>query len=165
MSECATISEWQLSLLALANFLLLADSPSVKLTSKEAIKETKIITKDCGNLTPTQHLPETSFDPSPTAQIAAQTVELLPNDNALLNKQLQRQITNKSCGLRYVKLDRGTLLLSQIGCIICLANTIIKANIIHWCEQVTRGILAAELYAMAHGFGIKKRHWGKYQIV
>ena len=70
MSECATITEWQLSLLALANFLLLADSPSVKLTSEEAIKETKIMTKDCGNLTLTQHLPETSFDPSPAAQIA-----------------------------------------------------------------------------------------------
>ena len=53
MSECATISEWQLSLSALANFPLLADSPSVKLTSEEAIKESKIMTKDCGNLTPT----------------------------------------------------------------------------------------------------------------
>ena len=50
MSECATISEWQLSFLALANFSLLANSPSVKLTSEETIKKTKIIIKDYGNL-------------------------------------------------------------------------------------------------------------------
>ncbi len=30
---------------------------------------------------------------------------------------------------------------------------------------MTRSVLAAELYAMAHGFGIEKRHWGRYQIV
>ena len=114
----------------LASFSLLADYSSVKLTS------------------------EASFHLSR----AAQTVKFLPDDNALSNKRLQRQITNKSRGLRYVKLDRGTLLLSQIGYIICLANAIIKANIIHWCKQVKRGILAAELYAMAYGFGIEKRH-------
>ena len=49
--------------------------------------------------------PETSFDLSR----AAQTVEFLPDDIALLNKQLQWQITNKSRGLRYVKLDQDTL--------------------------------------------------------
>ena len=116
-----------------------------------------------------ENLLEVSSDPSLAAQIAAQiaaqTVKSLPDDNALSNKRLQWQITNKSRGLCYVKLDQDTLLLSQIGCIICLANAIIKANIIHWCKQVTCGILAAKLYAMAHGFGIEKRHWGRYQIV
>lgn len=36
---------------------------------------------------------------------AAQTVEFLPDDIALLNKRLQWQITNKSRGLRYIQLD------------------------------------------------------------
>ena len=49
-----------------------------------------------------------------------------------------------------------------INYIICLVNTIIKANIIHWYKQMTRGILAAELYIIAHRFDIEKRHWEKY---
>ena len=32
-------------------------------------------------------------------------------------------------------------------------------------RQVTHSVLAAEIYAMAHGFDIEKRHWGRYQIV
>ena len=47
---------------------------------------------------------------------------------------------------------------SQIGYVICLANATSKANIIHWslikCKQVTRSILASELYGMAHRFDI-----------
>ena len=34
---------------------------------------------------------------------AAQTIEFSPDDQTLSNKQLQWQITNKSCGLYYVK--------------------------------------------------------------
>ncbi|WP_375467273.1 hypothetical protein, partial [uncultured Nostoc sp.] len=65
-----------------------------------------------------------------------------PDDQALLNKRLQWQITDESRGLRYVKIDpRDTHLLSQIY------------------------ILAADLYAMTHGLGIEKQHWGRYQIV
>ena len=130
MPKCMTMSEWQLSLSALANFPLLADYSSVKLTSEEPIKESKIMTKDCGNLTPTQHLPEASFD----LFCAAQTVEFSPDDIALLDKRLQRQINNNSQGLCY--------------------------------DQDTLRILAAELYAMGHGFNIiEKRHWGRYQII
>ena len=113
--------------------------------------------------------PEASFDLSR----AAQTVKFSPDDIALLNKQLQWQISNKSRGLRYIKLDQDTLQLvvftdssfannkdmsSQIGHVICLADATNKANIIHWSsikyKRVTRSVLAAELYGMAHGFDI-----------
>lgn len=86
----------------------------------------------------------------------------MPDDNALLNKRLQWQITNKSRGLYYVKFDLDTLLLLWIGYVIYLANATNKINIIHVfsikCKWVTHGVLAAELYAMAHGFDIEKRH-------
>lgn len=104
---------------------------------------------------------------------AAQTAEFSPHDIAMLNKRLQWQITNKSQGLRYIKLDQDTLQLvvftdssftnnkdlsSQIGYVICLADATNKANIIHWSlikyKRVTRSVLAAELYGMAHGFAI-----------
>lgn len=48
---------------------------------------------------------EDSFDLSR----AAQTVKFLPNCIAMLNKRLKWQITNKSQGLRYIKLDQDTL--------------------------------------------------------
>lgn len=47
-------------------------------------------------------MPDTSFGPSRTAQ----TVEFLLDNQALLNKQLQWPITNKSQRLRY---DQNTL--------------------------------------------------------
>lgn len=61
---------------------------------------------------------------------------ILLNNIAVLNQQLWRQIINKSQRLYYVKF-----------------------------HQDTQRVLADNLYAMAHGFGIEKRHWGKYQIV
>ena len=79
---------------------------------------------------------------------------------------------NQLRGLKYVKLDHNDLQLvvftdssfannrdlsSQIGYVICLADST-RANIIHWssvkCKRVTRSVLAAELYGMAHGFDI-----------
>ena len=94
---------------------------------------------------------------------AAQTVEFLSDDQTLSNKQLQWQITNKSRGLRYVKPDpRDTHLFSQISYVICLANVINESNIIHWCPQLIRGVLATNFYAMANGFDIKKQHWERY---
>ena len=129
---CPVMSKLQFSLaltnFPFASFSLLADYSSIKLTS------------------------EASFHLSR----AAETVKFLLDNNTLSNKRLQWQITNKSCELHYVKLDQDTLLLSQIGCIICLPNAIIKANIINWCKQMTRGIPAAGFYTMAYGFGIKK---------
>lgn len=46
----------------------------------------------------------------------------------------------------------------QIGLVIYLGNVINKANIIYSslikCKQVTKSVLAAELYGMTHGFDI-----------
>lgn len=113
--------------------------------------------------------PGASFDLS----YAAQSVEVSNDDVMALNKRLLWQITNKSRGLRYVPLDQTTIRLviftdssfannkdlsSQIGYVICLANSSNRANIIHWssikCKRVTRSVLASELYAMAHDFDI-----------
>ena len=69
--KCAPISKWQFSL-TLASFALLADNSSVKLTSKAF-----------SNL-------------SCQVQTVAQTIEILPNNNASSSKRLQQQITNKS---------------------------------------------------------------------
>lgn len=48
--------------MALANFFLLAKSPSIKLTYKKANKEIKIITKNYKNFTSLQYLLKTSFN-------------------------------------------------------------------------------------------------------
>ena len=111
---------------------------------------------------------EASFDLS----YAVQSTEFSSDDIATLNKRLQWQMDNQLRGLKYVKLDHNDLQLvvftdssfannrdfsSQIGYVICLADSS-RANIIHWssvkCKRVTRSVLAAELYGMAHGFDI-----------
>ncbi len=79
-------------------------------------------------------------------QTAKQTVEFLLDNIALLNKWLQWQIT-------------------EIGYVIYLANVINKANTIYWWPQLMCGVLAADLYTMAHGFDIEKQHWGRYKIM
>ena len=113
--------------------------------------------------------PEASFDLS----YAAQSTEFSPDDIIALNKRLQWQLDNQDRGLKYVKLDQDDLqvvvftdssfannrdLSSQIGFVICLADSTSKANIIHWssvkCKRVTGSVLAAELYGMAHGFDL-----------
>jgi hypothetical protein len=47
---------------------------------------------------------------------------------------------------------------SQIGFIIIFTDQNQSVNILHWssikCKQVTRSVLASELYALAHGFDI-----------
>jgi hypothetical protein len=114
--------------------------------------------------------PEASFDLSHAAQFIESTFS--SNDITSLNKRLQWQITNQTRGLRYVKLDQLSLRLviftdssfannrdsfSQIGYVICLADST-HANILHWssvkCKRVTRSVLAAELFAMVHGFDV-----------
>lgn len=77
MFKYTPISEWQFSL-TLASFALLAENLSVKLTSK------------------------TSSNLSCPVKTIAQTVEILPDGNALSSKRLQQQITNKSRGLRHI---------------------------------------------------------------
>lgn len=82
-------------------------------------------------------------------------------------------MTNQLCGLHYIKLDQDIFQLVvftdssflnnkdvslQIGYIICLANAVDKANIIHRslikCNRVISNVLAAELYEIANGFNI-----------
>lgn len=51
VSKCMIISEWQICFLVLANFFLLADCLSIKLTCEIIVKETKIMIKNYGNFT------------------------------------------------------------------------------------------------------------------
>ncbi len=109
-----------------------------------------------------------SFDLS----FAAQSIEISSKNITTLNKRLQWQIENHSRDLRYVKLDLTKFqlmiftnssfannqdLFSQIDYVICLADSK-HANIVHWssvkCKRVTRSVLAAELYALAHDFDL-----------
>ena len=111
--------------------------------------------------------PEASFDLS----VAAQSTEPSEKDVKALNKRIQWQIENPARGLRFVKLDKGSLelvvftdasfannqdLSSQIGYVLVLADSTGNANVLHWsstkCKRVTRSVLASELYGMAHGF-------------
>ncbi len=55
-----------------------------------------------------------------------------------------------------------------ISYVICLANTTNKANVDLFsikCKRVTRDVLAAKVYAMAHELAIEKQKWGRSQIV
>ena len=137
----AQTSKWQSSS-TLASFSLLVDYSSVQLPSKASFNLSQITPK----------------------------VEFLPDFINLLTKRLKWQITNKSCGLRYAKVDlQNTHLLLHTSYVICFVYSTNKANISHWssiqCYQVTRGVHAANLYTMTYGLGIEKRHWGRYQIV
>jgi hypothetical protein len=86
---------------------------------------------------------------------------------------LQWQINNQIKELQYVKLDQSSLqlvifsdsffannrdLFSQIDYVICLADSINTANILHWssikCKRVTRSVLTIELFAMIHDFDV-----------
>jgi hypothetical protein len=111
--------------------------------------------------------PEASFDLS----LAAQVTNPKEEDAKRLNRRLQWQLDHSTRGLNFVRLKitpsslklmvftdasfANVNLHSQIGYVICLTDDV-KANIIHWsstkCKRVTRSVLAAELYAMAHGF-------------
>jgi len=113
--------------------------------------------------------PEASYDLS----VAAQTSNPKEDNIKALNKRIQWQIENPARGLRFVALDTKSLQLlvftdssfannldysSQIGYIVVLADATGKANTIHWssikCKRITRSVLAAELYGLAHGFDI-----------
>jgi hypothetical protein len=104
--------------------------------------------------------------------LAAQLIKVSSKNITTLNQRLQWQIDNHSRDLRYVKLDSTTSqlmiftnssfannrdLFSQIDYVICLVNSK-HVNIVHWssikCKRVTRSVLAAELYALAHDFDL-----------
>lgn len=110
--------------------------------------------------------PEAAYDLS----VAAQTTDLDSDAVKALNKRLQWQLENATRGLKYAPLTTELELIvftdasfannrdlsSQIGYVIVLADKTGKANILHWssikCKRVTRSVLGAELYALAHGF-------------
>ena len=113
---------------------------------------------------------EASFDFFHVAQI----IDISDNDVIALNKRLQWQIDNKTKNLKFVKLNKNTLQFvvftnssfvnnknfsSQIEFVICLIDSINKINFLHWsfvkCKRMTRNVLIAELYAMAHKFDIE----------
>jgi hypothetical protein len=104
--------------------------------------------------------------------LAAQLIEISSENITTLNKRLQWQIDNHFRDINYVKLDSTKFwliiftnssfannrdLFSQIDHVICLTN-LKHANIVHWssikCKRVTRSVLAAELYALAHDFDL-----------
>jgi hypothetical protein len=91
------------------------------------------------------------------------------DDIKTLNRRLSWQIINQSRDLKYVKLNQSSLRLvvfidssfvnnsdlsSQIDYVICLADAIHAANILHWssikCKRMTRSVLAVELFAMIY---------------
>jgi hypothetical protein len=111
---------------------------------------------------------ETSFDLS----LVTQSIEISSKNITTLNKRLQWQIDNHFRDINYVKLDSTKFrlmiftnsffannrdLFSQIDYVICLTNSK-HVNIVHWssikCKRVTRSVLAAELYALAHDFDL-----------
>jgi hypothetical protein len=86
---------------------------------------------------------------------------------------LQWQIINQTRNLKYVRLNQTFLrlvifidssfvnnsdLFSQIDYVICLADSINTANILHWssikCKRMTRNVLTIELFAMIHDFDV-----------
>lgn len=92
----------------------------------------------------------------------------------MLNKRLQQQITNKFQRLHYIKLDQDTFqlivftdssfannknMLLQIGYVICFVDIASKRNIIYQffikCKQVTRSVLAVQLYEKVYRFDIE----------
>jgi len=96
-----------------------------------------------------------------------------PPEFKALNNALQTIIDTPEEGIQFVPQDPDTLRLavfidasfannpdssSQLGIVITLMDGDGTTNIIHWtsakCKRVVRSVLAAELYAMAHGFDL-----------
>jgi hypothetical protein len=102
--------------------------------------------------------------------LIAQVTNSKEEDAKRLNRRLQWQLDHSTRRLNFVRLNINALKLmifidaffanvdlhSQIDYVICLIDDLNKANIIHWfftkCKRVIRSVLAAELYAMTHGF-------------
>src|ERR1043165_8849326 len=102
---------------------------------------------------------------------AAQYSSPGPLEFKALNNALKTIIETPEDGIRFVPQDPDTLRLvvfidtsfannpdlsSQLGIVITLMDGEGITNIIHWtsvkCKRIVRSVLAAELYAMAHGF-------------
>ena len=102
---------------------------------------------------------------------AAQAINIISNDIALLNKRMTWQIENQSRKLKYVKFDFDSLhlivfidsfyannrdFIFQIDYVICLIDALNWINILHWssikCKRVIQSVLIFELYKLIHEF-------------
>jgi hypothetical protein len=157
----------QFDQIQLVNLLTPVDLTSSRGQIRKSVtpKDQYVAQRARGAYIATMSQPEASFDLS----LAAQATNPKEEDTKRLNKHLQWQLNHSTRGLNFVRLNINALKLmvftdaffanvdlhSQIGYVICLTDDV-KANIIHWsftkCKRVTRSVLAAELYAMAHGF-------------
>jgi hypothetical protein len=140
-------------------------------------KKTYIQQRARGAYIATIYQPKASFNLAAAAQASEPTKEEISK----LNKYIHWQKKNLHCGLTYVPLDVSNLKLftlvnasfannkdmsSQMGFIIILSNKVtssntnfrIRGNIIHWSlvkyKQITRSVLASEIYTIAHGVDI-----------
>lgn len=117
---------------------------------------------------------EATFDYSVAAQIDHSAFPNDPSDDETiknLNKRIYWQMNNPDRCLTFKPLNLSTVKLvvftdasyannrdmsSQIGYVIVMMDDNDNANLVHWtsikCNRITRSVLAAELYAMAHGF-------------
>ena len=113
---------------------------------------------------------ETFFD----LTYAAQIINVISNDIALLNKRLTWQIENKSRKLKYVKFDFDSLRLMifidsfyvnnwdfifQIDYVIYLIDASDRVNILHWFlikyKRVIQSVLIFELYELIYKFNFE----------
>ncbi|MCJ1348586.1 hypothetical protein MMC31_006818, partial [Peltigera leucophlebia] len=70
-----------------------------------------------------------------------------------------------SCAAQKAKFSPDNDTVQLIGYGICVSDSTNNVNIMYRCNQTTRDVLSAEFYAMAHGFNIEKRNWGRYVIM
>ncbi|KAI1005619.1 hypothetical protein K3495_g2596 [Podosphaera aphanis] len=138
-------------------------------TENGKIKATYIKERARGAYVASVCQPEATFGLS----FAAQAINPSLDDVKSLNRVLAWQKNNAPRGLRFVAPDLKTIrlvvftdssfannkdLTFQIGFIIVMADDMGKANIVHWSsiiyKRITRSVLAAELYAMVHGFDV-----------
>lgn len=113
--------------------------------------------------------PDLTFAFSKAAQVIIPTLD----DCKELNKYIKVCMDSPSRGLKFVKLDSASVsvsvfvdasfasnkdMTSQLGFIITLMDNNQTANILHYgsikAKRVARSVLAAELFAMVHGFDI-----------
>lgn len=105
--------------------------------------------------------------------VCAQVTKPLAQDAKRLNKTISQAKVDSELGLRFVAIDQATKriavfpdasfasnadLTCQLGFVITIADAKNNANIIHYSsfksKRVTRSVIAADLYALAHAFDI-----------
>ncbi len=137
------------------------------ISTKEVSKDEFVSQRSRGAYIASVCRPDTSFG----FGFAAQHVRPETKQARELNKSIEQILSAKDYGLKFVKLDIKTLYFavfvdssfannpdfsSQLGYVLCLMDADNNANIVHYSslksKRITRSVLAAELYAMVHGF-------------